>query len=267
MDKKQIKGWVYVITDPAMPELVKVGFSTKDPILRAEEFNGTGHPYAYEVAYEVLVFQPFEVEQAVHRALKDKREGREWFRCSSREAIAAIKDVVNCSHLYESPNDLSTTGDADKTKKHLPPDVRIDGVGQLAIAKLSTAQIRTFRDLATTPDAELEVLLGDDREQKSAVLKAKREFRSSYPDFYKTERSEGTFEASPTDWVSSLPPLPSCEIPSDDTINAILRDMQQNGWVIKYDGIKREISKGDIATVCYTRQDLVRFWNEKGRLN
>jgi hypothetical protein len=32
-----IRGWVYVIFNEAMPDLVKVGYSTKDPNLRAEE--------------------------------------------------------------------------------------------------------------------------------------------------------------------------------------------------------------------------------------
>jgi len=37
-----MKGWVYVITNKAMPSLVKVGFLTKDPGLRAKELGNTG---------------------------------------------------------------------------------------------------------------------------------------------------------------------------------------------------------------------------------
>jgi hypothetical protein len=37
-----MKGWVYIISNKAMPDLVKVGFSTKDPQLRAQEFDNAG---------------------------------------------------------------------------------------------------------------------------------------------------------------------------------------------------------------------------------
>ena len=96
-----IRGWVYVITNKAMPGLCKVGFSTKDPTLRAKELGGggTGSPYPYIVIYDVLVENPLKVEQAVHRLLKNKREGKEWFRCSAGEAVRAVrkksKNILN----------------------------------------------------------------------------------------------------------------------------------------------------------------------------
>lgn len=53
-----MKGWVYIITNEAMPNLLKVGFSTKDPELRANELHTTGVPYRYVVEYEALVNEP-----------------------------------------------------------------------------------------------------------------------------------------------------------------------------------------------------------------
>lgn len=89
-----MKGWVYVISNKAMPELIKVGFSMKDPELRAAELNHTGSPHPYVVDYEVLVNEPRNVEQAVHGHLRNHREGKEWFRCSAEEAIAGIKYIA-----------------------------------------------------------------------------------------------------------------------------------------------------------------------------
>lgn len=86
-----VRGWVYVITNKAMPGLHKVGFSTKDPVLRAEELGHTGAPHPYAVIYDALVENARDVEQAVHRLLNDKREGKEWFRCSASEAIEAVQ--------------------------------------------------------------------------------------------------------------------------------------------------------------------------------
>jgi T5orf172 domain len=86
-----MKGWVYVITNKAMLDLVKVGFSTKDPSLRALELNNTGSPHPYEVQYTMLIEEPYEVEQQTHRRLTKQKEGKEWFRCTIEDAIAAIK--------------------------------------------------------------------------------------------------------------------------------------------------------------------------------
>lgn len=60
-----MKGWVYVISNKSMPELVKVGYSTKDPDLRAMELNNTGAPHPYTVNYELLIENPREIEQTV----------------------------------------------------------------------------------------------------------------------------------------------------------------------------------------------------------
>lgn len=70
-----MKGWVYVITNKAMPGLIKVGFSMKDPELRAAELNNTGSPHPYVVDYEVLVDEPHDVEQTVHGCLKKLQRG------------------------------------------------------------------------------------------------------------------------------------------------------------------------------------------------
>ena len=64
-----------------MPCLVKIGFSTKDPLLRAGELADTGSPHPYSVIYDALVFDPHSIEQAVHAQLGASREGKEWFRC------------------------------------------------------------------------------------------------------------------------------------------------------------------------------------------
>jgi len=92
-DSAKIRGWVYVITNRAMPQLVKVGFSTKDPHLRAKELGSTGTPHPYLVAYDVLVYAPRNLERRVHERLAHMREGKEWFRCSVAQAIAAIQTL------------------------------------------------------------------------------------------------------------------------------------------------------------------------------
>jgi hypothetical protein len=88
---KRMKGWVYVITNDAMPGLVKVGFTSGTSEARALQLNNTGAPHPYKVCYELYTNNPRRVERESHRALDGKREGKEWFRCSVEEAIVGIK--------------------------------------------------------------------------------------------------------------------------------------------------------------------------------
>lgn len=97
-----VKGWVYVISNDAMPGLVKVGFSSKDPDLRASELNHTGSPHPYIVDYEVLTEHPRDIEQRVHRKLSEYREGREWFRCAPEFAVSAVQQIVGDGAIVES---------------------------------------------------------------------------------------------------------------------------------------------------------------------
>jgi T5orf172 domain len=90
-----IRGWVYVITNSSLPDLVKIGFSTKDPRLRARKLKNTGVPAPYIVERDFLVVSPYEVEQRAHEILEGKREGKEWFRCSVGEACAIIKRIAS----------------------------------------------------------------------------------------------------------------------------------------------------------------------------
>lgn len=97
-----VKGWVYIITNRAMPGLVKVGYSMKDPALRAAELNHTGNPHPYDVQYECLVRNPRDVEQATHGRLASRREGKEWFRCDIPVAIQEIRYVAANSIFLEN---------------------------------------------------------------------------------------------------------------------------------------------------------------------
>lgn len=97
-----MKGWVYVITNKAMPGLVKVGYSSKDPELRAREFKHTNNPHPFLVEYELLIDEPYQIEQKTHRLLSAKRERKEWFKCTPEEAVAAIKQVAGNRAIAET---------------------------------------------------------------------------------------------------------------------------------------------------------------------
>lgn len=100
----EIRGWVYIIKNKSLSGLIKIGYSTKDPILRAIELGNTGVPHKYDLVYDALVINPHKIEKLVHESLKMHKEGKEWFRCSPYNAIECIKRVSGKNFLLESSN-------------------------------------------------------------------------------------------------------------------------------------------------------------------
>jgi len=141
-----MKGWVYIISNPAMPDLIKVGHSTKDPEFRARELNNTGTPHPYIVEYEMLIEEPFRVEQQAHRALNSVRENKEWFRCSCEEAIAAIHRVAEGRAI----NEVFKRADREQAerirKDHVKAELRLKMVND-QINKQELAVETKYRDL------------------------------------------------------------------------------------------------------------------------
>jgi hypothetical protein len=98
-----VRGWIYIISNKAMPGLIKVGYSSKDPEERAKELDHTGTPHPYVVEYDMLIAGDlYQIEQQIHEGLSSYSEGKEWFRCSPQEAIAAIQLVCEEKVILES---------------------------------------------------------------------------------------------------------------------------------------------------------------------
>ena len=90
-----MSGWVYIVTNEAIPGLVKVGYTTRSDLkLRLQEFNRAELPYPYEEAYALWVEEPRLIEQRVHQALATHRENKEWFRCSVEHAKKTIQEIA-----------------------------------------------------------------------------------------------------------------------------------------------------------------------------
>jgi Fe2+ transport system protein B len=89
------EGWVYVLTNEAMPGLVKVGQTYKTPEIRAQELSSeTGVAAQYVVVYKAFVPNYEQVEKIVHDKLKSagKHYNKEFFKCEPFEAIRHIRD-------------------------------------------------------------------------------------------------------------------------------------------------------------------------------
>ena len=99
-----MKGYVYVMSNPSMPDLLKIGFSSKDPKERAAELSkDTSVPKPFVLEYEAHVENPKGYEQSVHKRLQQKRpnKSREFFECSIEEAVIAIKEATGLELIYD----------------------------------------------------------------------------------------------------------------------------------------------------------------------
>ena len=97
-------GFIYVMSNPAMPNLVKVGKSDRDPeTFRKKELETTGVPEPFKVEYYAFVDDHNSVEKDVHSDLSKYRNkpNREFFKCSVPEGVLAIRQCAGSGLKHE----------------------------------------------------------------------------------------------------------------------------------------------------------------------
>ncbi|PAW77574.1 MAG: hypothetical protein B9S33_20140 [Pedosphaera sp. Tous-C6FEB] len=85
---------VYVLTNPAMPKLVKIGRTSQaDAKTRIDQLFTTGVPVPFEMQFACKVENADEVEKALHKAFAPNRINpkREFFEIDPEQAIAILK--------------------------------------------------------------------------------------------------------------------------------------------------------------------------------
>jgi endo-alpha-1,4-polygalactosaminidase (GH114 family) len=87
-----------------MDGLIKIGMTSKDPLLRKSELETTGVPESFEIEYQALVDDYKKVEKKVHHSLEGERYSKEFFICTISEAITAIKSVATILYEQSNPN-------------------------------------------------------------------------------------------------------------------------------------------------------------------
>ncbi|WP_313684162.1 GIY-YIG nuclease family protein [Pantoea sp.] len=135
----RLDGWVYVLSNVAMPGIFKIGMTTSTPEVRAKEVSqGTGVPMPYVVEHAFHSDKPKEDEAAIHESLTEYRlnPNREFFMCEEAIILDAFegqglvnrdtnvecladkfnvialhkKKTLNLFHLYEEMG-IETFGD------------------------------------------------------------------------------------------------------------------------------------------------------------
>ena len=117
-------GIVYVLTNPAFPNLVKIGITTRDQVqIRMAELYTTGVPLPFKCVYAGKVDNPKKVEGALHHAFLNSRvnPSREFFDIDESQAIAVLKLISNEEVTPIISNELDKVDEISKKagKKYL----------------------------------------------------------------------------------------------------------------------------------------------------
>jgi T5orf172 domain len=90
------KGYLYILSNPSMPGLLKIGLTTRTvPDRIAELSAATGVPSAFTVEAYFESSAPQQHEKTVHQKLGNLRVvGKEFFRVRLDEAVECIRGVT-----------------------------------------------------------------------------------------------------------------------------------------------------------------------------
>ena len=87
---------VYVLENPSMPGILKIGYTKGDPNGRANQLSkATGVPTPYKVVFSYNCFNGERIERATHKHLKKYRinNDREFFNVTIEEAKKVINEI------------------------------------------------------------------------------------------------------------------------------------------------------------------------------
>jgi hypothetical protein len=123
LETRSVPGYLYILTNPSMPGLVKIGITTRSVADRASELNAaTGVPAKFNIEAYFESSDPRLHESSVHRSLARVRiKGKEFFRVGLADAINAVRKVTGTPPLeggaviYDDPRAV-VKGWMDKPK-------------------------------------------------------------------------------------------------------------------------------------------------------
>lgn len=109
---------VYVLTNPAMPGLVKIGKTTQEEVdLRMRQLFSTGVPVPFDCAFACRVPDASVVEKALHHAFGNARINptREFFRIEPERVVS----ILRLLHVEEVTAQLEKSIESDATPADL----------------------------------------------------------------------------------------------------------------------------------------------------
>ena len=124
------EGIVYVLTNPAMPKMVKIGKTGRGVEARLNDLYTTGVPLPFECAYAARVEDMDKVEKAFHNAFGPYRvkPRREFFEIEPEQAIGLLdlmklEDMTPAMQAEAEQVDVQAKASAEKLKRSRRPSL------------------------------------------------------------------------------------------------------------------------------------------------
>jgi len=150
---------VYVLTNPAMPGLVKIGKTNQSEVDgRMRQLYGTGVPLPFECAFACQVADATDVEKALHFAFGHFRlnPNREFFKLEPERVIALlklleVKDVTNqFEEQLEAETELVDKQSAEHFKSTIRPRMNFRElgipIGSILVSRNGETEIRVVAE-------------------------------------------------------------------------------------------------------------------------
>jgi len=101
---QSLDGYIYVLSNPRMAGIVKIGCTRRSVQARLEELNSaTGVPAPFIVEACFAVFNPETAEANIHKKLSHRRvQGREFFEIELGEALRVVETTIGMPPVYLS---------------------------------------------------------------------------------------------------------------------------------------------------------------------
>jgi hypothetical protein len=87
---------VYILSNPAYPEMLKIGYTSKPAEIRSNQISkSTGVPLEFEILFQYACFKGEKIEKEVHKKLSKYRVNsrKEFFTIPLDQAISTILEV------------------------------------------------------------------------------------------------------------------------------------------------------------------------------
>jgi len=127
IDSPAIHGIIYILTNPAMPGIVKIGKTAREIETRLGELYTTGVPVPFECVFAGKVSDIDKVEKAFHLAFAPYRINpkREFFQIEAEQAIAMLEimtteDVTPAIQKEADEVDIESKEASKKLKARRP---------------------------------------------------------------------------------------------------------------------------------------------------
>lgn len=113
--------YIYILSNPSMYGLLKIGKTTKSPNKRMIELHSTGVPTPFVLEFAAEVDDCSYSERAIHEALDDYRvsKNREFFKIEIKKALQIALEVVGEYEIYYSSNNCNIQKIREKVQRNI----------------------------------------------------------------------------------------------------------------------------------------------------